>query len=148
MDTNNELSGINADGCLIPKHMGIDIDITSTGATAMWTQAEAIELCSRVEQHSPAFGYHVALTGGCLYKDGRRKDADILFYRIRQEITTRVDDMFAALNHQLGIKIVQGGGWVYKAEWRGKSIDFLFPESGHGGSTVGYKVPEGSSGGQ
>jgi hypothetical protein len=52
--------------------------------SARWTQADAIALCRKIEEHVPDAGMHVALTGGCLYKDGTRKDADILFYRIRQ----------------------------------------------------------------
>lgn len=44
-----------------------------------WTQAEAIALCREIEQICPRFGCHVALTGGCLYKDGPRKDADLLY---------------------------------------------------------------------
>ena len=44
----------------------------------------AVALCREIEKIAPNFGCHVALTGGCLYKDGARKDIDILFYRIRQ----------------------------------------------------------------
>lgn len=39
-----------------------------------WTQAEAIALCRKIEDVCPAFGCHVALTGGVLYKLGERKD--------------------------------------------------------------------------
>lgn len=53
-----------------------------------WTQEEAIQLCRLLEALAPTFGCHVALTGGCLYKDGERKDCDILLYRIRQ-VTAR-----------------------------------------------------------
>ena len=49
-----------------------------------WTQEEAIALCKKIESIVPLAGCHVALTGGCLYRDGHRKDLDILFYRIRQ----------------------------------------------------------------
>src|ERR1035437_5571090 len=49
-----------------------------------WTQTEAIELCVKVEAICPKYGCHVALTGGLLYKQGKRKDCDLLFYRIRQ----------------------------------------------------------------
>ncbi len=43
----------------------------------VWTQEEAIELCRIIEDICPQAGCHVALTGGCLYKDGERKDLDI-----------------------------------------------------------------------
>jgi len=40
---------------------------------------DAILLCKAIENKCPDFGYHVALTGGCLYKYGDRKDIDIMF---------------------------------------------------------------------
>lgn len=47
----------------------------------MWTQAEAVALCRHVEPVVERFGCHVALTGGSLYKDGPRKDCDLIIYR-------------------------------------------------------------------
>ena len=44
----------------------------------------AVTLCRLIETFAPQYGCHVALTGGCLYKNGDRKDIDVLFYRIRQ----------------------------------------------------------------
>lgn len=44
----------------------------------------AVELCRIVEAGAANYGCHIALTGGCLYKDGDRKDFDLMFYRIRQ----------------------------------------------------------------
>lgn len=44
-------------------------------------QADAISLCRQFEEHVADLGWHVALTGGCLYKDGDRKDADIMLYQ-------------------------------------------------------------------
>jgi len=93
-----------------------------------WNQSEAIELCRKIEAICPAFGCHVALTGGCLYKDGPRKDADILFYRIRQVDVIDIDGLFDALE-ALGIQKTHGLGFVHKALYRGKGIDFFFPES-------------------
>lgn len=93
-----------------------------------WTQSEAIALCRNIEDICPAFGCHVALTGGCLYKDGRRKDADILFYRIRQVEQIDIDGLFAALE-AIGIKKMAGFGFVHKARFESKGIDFFFPES-------------------
>ena len=49
-----------------------------------WTQPEAIALCKDLEAFAPEYGCHVALTGGLLYKDGPRKDVDIVLYRVRQ----------------------------------------------------------------
>jgi hypothetical protein len=47
----------------------------------MWIQQEAIELCRQVEPILASLGCHVALTGGLLYKDGPRKDCDLIIYR-------------------------------------------------------------------
>lgn len=46
-----------------------------------WTQDRAIMLCRILETVVIPFGCHVALTGGLLYKDGPRKDCDIIIYR-------------------------------------------------------------------
>lgn len=98
-----------------------------------WTREEAVELCTAIEAVAPEFGAHVALTGGLLYKTGERKDADIMFYRIRQ---SSIDEsgLFEALQG-LGIELTERFGWVQKAVFRGKNIDFFFPE--HVDFTVG-----------
>ena len=93
----------------------------------MWTQEEAIELCKALEKFVPEFGCHVALTGGCLYSDGQRKDVDIMFYRIRQVKEIDEKSLYAALTG-FGITFGQRHGWVQKAFYEGKSIDFFFPE--------------------
>jgi hypothetical protein len=97
-----------------------------------WTLEEAVEVCRMVEQTVPPFGCHVALTGGCLYKDGARKDLDLLFYRIRQTTEISLDAMWDALAAECGIKKLSGFGWCFKAELNGKPIDCLFPEEPDG----------------
>lgn len=92
-----------------------------------WTQAEAIELCRLIEAVCPTFGCHVALTGGCLYKDGERKDLDILFYRIRQVYEIDADGLWQALE-KIGVVFDRGFGWCCKATFNGRSIDCFFPE--------------------
>jgi hypothetical protein len=92
-----------------------------------WTQAEAVALCRQIESICPQFGCHVALTGGTLYKDGPRKDIDILFYRIRQTPEIDIDGLFAALA-DIGIERIRGFGWCIKAAFNGKHIDCFFPE--------------------
>lgn len=94
---------------------------------SQWTQAQAIDLARLIEDICPKFGCHVALTGGLLYKDGPRKDADFLFYRIRQVEEIDKDGLFGALE-AIGIVEAHGFGWVHKATWRGQPIDFFFPE--------------------
>lgn len=93
----------------------------------VWIREEAIELCRIVEGICPQFGCHVAFTGGLLYKDGMRKDADLLFYRIRQIPKINVDGLFSALA-DVGFIKIGGFGWVYKALYKGKPVDCFFPE--------------------
>ena len=98
----------------------------------VWTQAEAVALCRQIEQIAPDYGLHVALTGGLLYKDGPRKDADILLYRVRdwQPGAIAWDALFEELRDKLGIKHdpMQDFGWCKKATWQGRSIDFFNPD--------------------
>lgn len=101
----------------------------------MWTQSEAIALCIEIERIAPQFGAHVALTGGLLYKQGERKDADILLYRIRQVEEIDEAGLFEALA-AIGIAKTGGFGWCHKAEYAGKKIDFFFPEEA--GEYVGF----------
>jgi hypothetical protein len=97
----------------------------------MWTQAEAIEFCSRVEVVCPRFGCHVALTGGLLYKSGERKDCDILFYRIRQVDKIDYEGLWRALEI-IGLKQTTGFGWCFKGTYEGKAVDMFFPEEQDG----------------
>lgn len=107
-----------------------------------WTQDEAISLCRYIEFICPQFGCHVALTGGTLYKDGPRKDLDILFYRIRQVHEIDIDGLFAELDTVLGFKKLSGFGWVYKAEYGGKKVDCFFPEEQGGVYSSGEALLE------
>ena len=93
----------------------------------MWTQNEAVELCKKVESICPKFGCHVALTGGLLYKEGQRKDCDLLFYRIRQVKDIDFDGLWMALG-EIGFEKVTGFGWCYKSKYNGKSVDMFSPE--------------------
>lgn len=90
-------------------------------------QAAAIQMCRMLETIAPNFGAHVALTGGCLYKDGARKDADILFYRIRQREHIDTVGLLAALR-VIGLSIESDHGWCVKAGWNGYGLDLFFPE--------------------
>lgn len=92
-----------------------------------WTQGEALELCRVLERIAPEHGAHIGLTGGLLYKSGPRKDCDIIIYRIRQVEEIDTDGLFAAFANA-GVEKVSGFGWCHKATYRGKKIDFFFPE--------------------
>lgn len=82
-----------------------------------WTQSEGIALCRLLETVSPDFGAHVALTGGLLYRDGARKDCDILVYRIRQKATVDWPGLFEAWR-LLGLHVGNDYGWCCKAKFR------------------------------
>lgn len=95
----------------------------------MWTTKKAIALSKQLELIAPSHGGHVALTGGTLYKDGDRKDVDILIYRIRQVARFRWDTFFKDIEGTLGIKLVQDFGWNKKAVTAsGEKIDFFDPD--------------------
>ena len=87
----------------------------------------AIELCRIVEGFAPDYGCHVALTGGCLYKNGDRKDVDILFYRIRQVEKIDHDGLIKALE-SAGFYEIEGFGWILKGKYKGIDVDMFFPE--------------------
>lgn len=94
----------------------------------MWDNAAAMALCVALEAIAPTYGAHVALTGGCLYKTGTRKDCDILFYRIRQVEEIDVTGLLAAARDGCGVEIVKDAGWCVKARHLGRGVDFFFPE--------------------
>lgn len=96
-----------------------------------WSQGEAIDLCIKLEELAPEFGCHVALTGGLLYKSGPRKDADILFYRIRQSALYK-EALLDTLEEELGFEIYDDHGFVVKAGYQGRSLDLLFPDVSNG----------------
>jgi hypothetical protein len=96
----------------------------------MWTFEEAVALCRLVESVAPKHGCHIALTGGCLYKDGTRKDCDVVVYRIRQ--ADRIDSaglMQALVDVGITLKVGDPSCWLMKAEYEGKKVDFFFPEN-------------------
>ena len=93
----------------------------------MWNHESALRLVQEIEAICPQYGCHVGLTGGCLYKDGDRKDCDIILYRIRQTPTINLKGLFEALK-PLAIDVVGGFGWCYKATHPIGPIDILIPE--------------------
>lgn len=93
-----------------------------------WELGEAIGLCAEIEARCSEFGCHVALTGGVLYKEGPRKDLDLLFYRIRQVPQIDVDGLLAFLG-TLGFTPASGFGFCFKTSFCGRNVDLFFPES-------------------
>lgn len=95
--------------------------------TEWWDAKTAIDLCRKIEAMCPSFGCHVALTGGTLYKDGRRKDVDILFYNVRQVKSMNRAGLLLALE-AMGFVLTKHMGWLQKATYMGKDVDMFFPE--------------------
>lgn len=96
-------------------------------APAVWTLDAIQKVCILLESFAPEYGAHVALTGGCLYKECPRKDADILIYRIRQVPEIDMENLFYDMVEN-GFTWPEGRGWCYKTEFEGKPIDLFFPE--------------------
>ena len=106
-----------------------------------WNRDDAIAMCQQLEAVVPACGAHVALTGGCLFKDGDRKDLDVVIYRIRQD--DRIDGpklMEALVELGFVLKIGAPSCWLMKAEHNGRKVDFLFPENE--GGDYGVEIDE------
>lgn len=100
-------------------------------------QRDAIELCKQLEHVAPAFGLHVALTGGCLYKHGERKDVDIILYRIRQVHEPDYKGFYMKCLELNICTVVADHGWVTKAITpEGINIDFFDIE--HDDSDTSY----------
>lgn len=88
----------------------------------------AIELCQAIEKICPKYGVHVALTGGCLYKGGIRKDCDILFYRIRQCDNPDLNGLMKELEN-IGIYERECFGFCTKARYFELPLDIFYPEA-------------------
>ncbi len=90
---------------------------------------KAIELCRLLYDQLEPLGFYPSLTGGLLYKDGSRKDIDILIYRNRQKVDKfEVIDIESQLN-SVGVEITGYFGFVTKAEWKGVVVDLFNPET-------------------
>ena len=93
----------------------------------LWTQERAIELCRTLEPIAADHGCHVALTGGCLYRDGPRKDVDILLYRSLDEPAidwVKLADAFLA---RAQVEIYADFGYCKKARYKGMRVDLFDP---------------------
>lgn len=95
-----------------------------------WTLDDAVPLCGILEGWAIGYDCHVALTGGLLYKDGPRKDCDIVVYRrgLFKGETELPEFNRAALTAAFAnvLTIVQEFGRVTKATYEGKPVDLLF----------------------
>lgn len=93
-----------------------------------WTLVEAVALCRSIEELAIQFDCHVALTGGTIFRNGARKDVDLVFYRVRQAPRIRVEELLRVLRDKLEIDIIVDNGFCVKSELGVKRIDLFFPE--------------------
>ena len=98
-----------------------------------WTTAEAIELCRKVEPIVVPFECHVALTGGLLYKDGKRKDCDLIIYRRGtngDEVLPELDrDAFMRALAGIDLLADRAFSRVIKCFYHGAPVDLIFTEA-------------------
>ncbi len=94
-----------------------------------WTLDRARELCKLVEPAVLDAGAHIALTGGVLYKDGPRKDCDIVVYRHggREKPIDRV--MLMRRLKKLKMLPVRTDGRVWKFLYDDRQVDFLIHDA-------------------
>lgn len=105
-----------------------------------WTLEQAVELCCKVEPILASLGCHVALTGGVLYKDGPRKDCDLIVYREGVEFSAERGPFEDTVDRDALLKALEAAGLsiskeftrVVKMRCGDKHVDLIFPElDGH-----------------
>ena len=92
-------------------------------------KTDAEKLCRKMYDELSPKGYYPALTGGLLYKDGTRKDIDVVIFRNRQK--HRTFEMLDVKNEleDMGFYNVICYGFVTKAMYDGLVVDLFNPES-------------------
>tara|TARA_R110002020_G_scaffold225658_2_gene435748 strand:- start:1851 stop:2252 length:402 start_codon:yes stop_codon:yes gene_type:complete len=92
---------------------------------------KAVELCGLLYQKLEPLHIFPALTGGQLYKDGQRKDIDIILYRGSHGGALCQHDIYMELT-ECGIFMTANFGRVIKGHWQGYEIDLILPEAPEG----------------
>tara|TARA_R110000782_G_scaffold10750_13_gene33303 strand:- start:1106 stop:1504 length:399 start_codon:yes stop_codon:yes gene_type:complete len=93
------------------------------------TMEQGIELCKELYAELSTIGFFPALTGGSIYKEGNRKDIDIVIFRHRQMIEKfEMTDIFTNLEN-IGITDIRHFGFVTKCVWKGCDVDLFNPET-------------------
>ena len=90
---------------------------------------DGVDICRCIYHSLSGLGFFPALTGGLLYKDGDRKDCDIVIYRHRQDVahfeTIEIQEKLEAI----GFYDFKHFGFVTKAKFKGFDVDILNPET-------------------
>jgi len=66
------------------------------------------DTCALFESVAHKYGWHVALTGGSLYKKGERKDLDIVFYQDSFSVNMLWFDLAVELVKELDLTLTYG----------------------------------------
>lgn len=94
----------------------------------VWDFEAARMFCYFVEHIANQCGAHVALTGGTLYKDGKRKDLDIMFYRHKVSEPIDMIKLKTLMELEDILWNEQRTGRVHKALFMKRyNIDMFFP---------------------
>lgn len=97
----------------------------------MNTQAGII-ICRELYRVLSEEGIFVGLTGGLLYKEGDRKDCDIVIYRHRQNREPFETRDIHDLLEKCGLTEIRHYGFVTKAKFATFEVDIFNPESKSG----------------
>lgn len=92
-------------------------------------QQDAINICKAIYSALNGKGFYPALTGGSLYKEGLRKDVDIVIYRNRDNDEMDME-VVAELLKPYGFGEFKFYGWCTKCVFAGIiAIDLFNPEA-------------------
>lgn len=108
--------------------------------TGNYGLAEGAAVCELIESVASKHGHHTALTGGCLYGVGGRKDIDVIIYRRRdlslEDMKKRIPKMIDDFAKHIDMHLHADYGFVKKF-YMGTGddripIDCMFPEEVYG----------------
>jgi len=97
------------------------------------TLGKALVLAKAVNHLVEPHGYFVALTGGLLYKEGPRKDIDLLLYKKRDAAVTDIQQVMGLVEVRLGLTCIDKyelDRFCFRFTTKtGVRVDILFPET-------------------
>ena len=90
---------------------------------------KAVDACKVIFNAISSSGFYPALTGGSLYRDGPRKDVDIVIFRNRQNVDSfEISDIEQHLA-EVGFSEFSHFGFVTKCKYKDLKIDLFNPET-------------------
>ncbi len=92
-------------------------------------QKQGIEICEEIYPTLSSLGYFPALTGGLLYKEGERKDCDIVIFRHRQDNKQFELREIENILKEVGFTNLRHYGFVTKAQYKEHDVDLFNPET-------------------